>query len=90
MAFEAFEACLDGNSISHYLLVAFFVDFPSNIQDVWLLKMCRNRSWAHCEGLLCDEAARIGDLGRLKWAHEHACPWDEDTCVYAACNGVGS
>jgi hypothetical protein len=62
-------------------------DLNNDARFAWLLNMCRNRSWAHCEGLLCEEAARIGDLGRLKWAHEHGCPWDEDTCVYAACNG---
>ena len=32
-------------------------------------------------------AAENGHLECLKYAHEHGCPWDEETCAVAAENG---
>ena len=32
-------------------------------------------------------AAENGHLDCLKYAHEHGCPWNENTCMWAARNG---
>jgi hypothetical protein len=42
----------------------------------------------HLRGFsLSRTAAQGGHLDCLQYAHEHGCPWDTDTCVYAAANG---
>jgi hypothetical protein len=33
---------------------------------------------------MCPNAAWGGHLDVLKWAREHHCPWDENTCMKAA------
>ena len=38
-----------------------------------------------CES--CAAAARMGHVGRLKYAHENGCPWDERACFVAAWGG---
>mmetsp|Transcript_6121 Transcript_6121/g.10185 ORF Transcript_6121/g.10185 Transcript_6121/m.10185 type:complete len:350 (-) Transcript_6121:111-1160(-) len=43
-----------------------------------------------CDALgcnICSEAAKWGRMDCLMYAHEHGCPWDEDTCSRAAENG---
>ena len=45
------------------------------------------RKWRGCSSWVCSAAARNGHLDILKWAHEHGCPWGEETCSWAARNG---
>ena len=35
---------------------------------------------------MCIYAARNGHLPALQYLHENGCPWDWDTCYYAADN----
>ena len=45
---------------------------------------------APCPGfqyLACIEAARAGDLTRLRSVHENGCPWNKDECMLAAGRG---
>ena len=44
--------------------------------DVLLCDRCRDK--------LCNEAARRGYVDTLKWAREHGCDWNRDTCRVAA------
>jgi len=40
-----------------------------------------------CQELLCQAAARSGQLEELKVLRENSCPWDEHTCSRAALSG---
>ena len=39
------------------------------------------------KGKLCTEAARRGYVSTLKWAREHGCDWNSNTCYVAAREG---
>ena len=52
-----------------------------------VLRRLQRQGRLSCQELLCQAAARSGQLEELKALRENGCPWDEMTCVYAAMGG---
>ena len=50
----------------------------------YVLKDRHLRGLLENDNYLCPAAAKGGHLEVLKWLRENGCPWDEETCRYAA------
>ena len=61
-------------------------DFAAKRGSVRLLKWTRVNNLADWCTYTCQYAALNGHLPALQYLHENGCPWDWDTCYYAADN----
>jgi hypothetical protein len=53
--------------------------------NLLVLQLLRNELGCVWDESTCSTAARNGRLEVLQWARANDCPWNENTCAYAAC-----
>jgi hypothetical protein len=84
-----FVAAVNRNFHTAYVAAFPIKETRFNVSTIEHAKICfdENKGDFYDKGMLCDIAAREGNLTVLKYLRSIQCPWDTATCAFAAING---